>query len=248
VKIGLTAGLLRGRLRLAVLRRLAARADAVVGVSEEMAAEARDLLRVPAGRTVVIPNGRDAESYVPGPASDPPRLIFVGELNAAKRPDLFCQVVREVRDRGVSVEALVVGDGPLFGQLPSEEVELVGRRDDVPALLAGSDVLVFPGSRVEGMPGVLIEAGLCGLPVVTTDVPGARAVVEDGVTGHVVAPDELADRVELLVRDPALRERMGEAARARCLDRFTIEASARRWRQLLGAAPEGAIDEALGVQ
>jgi glycosyltransferase involved in cell wall biosynthesis len=249
LKIGLTKGLLRGRARLALLRAVARRADAVVGVSDEMVEEARELLGVPA---LLIPNGRDHESYIPGPGSDPPRAAFVGELNAAKRPDLFCDVIREVRGRGTSLDAVVVGDGPLRPRL--EGVEVLGRRDDVPALLAGSDLLVFTGSGVEGMPGVLIEAGLCGLPAVTTDVPGARSVMADGVTGFVAADRPgLVEHVDRLARDADLRRRMGAAARERCLERFTMEASARQWQALLealprGASPERAVREALGVQ
>jgi glycosyltransferase involved in cell wall biosynthesis len=218
-------------------------------VSEEMVEEARELLGVPA---LLIPNGRDHEQYVPGPGADPPRAVFVGELNPAKRPELFCDVVREVRGHGTQLDAIVVGDGPLRPRLRG--VELLGRRDDVPDVLAGSDLLVFTGKGIEGMPGVLIEAGLCGLPVVTTDVPGARSVVEDGVTGFVVAdPVELVEHVDRLARDAELRRRMGAAGRERCLERFTVEASARRWRALLdalpgGTPPERAVHEALGVQ
>jgi glycosyltransferase involved in cell wall biosynthesis len=246
LKIGLTRGLLRGRARLTFLRAIARRADAVVGVSEEMVEEARELLGVPA---LLIPNGRDHETYVPGPGSDPPRAAFVGELNEAKRPDLFCAVVRQV---DAPLEGVVVGDGPLRDRL--EGVDLLGRREDVPDVLAGCDLFVFTGKGVEGMPGVLIEAGLCGLPTVTTDVPGARSVVEDGVTGFVSADwTGLVQHVERLARDPELRRRMGAAARQRCLERFTMQASARQWRALLealprGTPPERAIHEALGVQ
>jgi glycosyltransferase involved in cell wall biosynthesis len=83
---------------------------------------------------------------------------------------------------------------------------------------------------------VLIEAGLAGLPVVTTDVPGARDVVVDGVTGRIVAVDDeggLADAVESLLVDPASRASMGQAARERCLSEFSLDASARAWERVL---------------
>jgi glycosyltransferase involved in cell wall biosynthesis len=85
------------------------------------------------------------------------------------------------------------------------------------------------------MPGVLIEAGLCGLPAVTTAVPGAATVVEDGVTGFVVDVDDrdaLIERAGRLAADADLRARMGSAARARCVQRFSIQTSARRWQAL----------------
>jgi glycosyltransferase involved in cell wall biosynthesis len=266
LKIGLTRPLLRGRLQLALLRAAARRADTVVCVSQEMAEEAKELLRLPASRVTCIPNGRDPEAYRPGPPRPPeamPKLAWVGQLNRAKRPEAFCAAVRALRDRGRSLEAVMVGDGPLLDSLRpaagSAGVELLGRRDDVPEILAASDLLVFTGGKTEGMPGVLIEAGMCGIPAVTTEVPGARAVVEDSVTGFVVGIDEatpLAERVDRLLGDAALRQRMGAAARERCLQRFSIAASARRWQELIdslgkragSAAPEGAIDEPLGVE
>jgi glycosyltransferase involved in cell wall biosynthesis len=266
LKIGLTGPLLRGRVQLALLRAAARRAEAVVCVSQEMAEEARELLRLPASRVACIPNARDPRAYRPGPprpAEAVPKLAWVGQLNRAKRPEAFCAAVHALRDRGRSLEAVMVGDGPLLDSLRasagSAGVELLGRQDDVPAILAGSDLLVFSGGETEGMPGVLIEAGMCGIPAVTTEVPGARAVVEDGVTGFVVGIGEapaLAERVDRLLGDIALRRRMGAAARERCERRFSITASASGWQELIdslgerarGTAPEGAIDEALGVE
>ncbi len=83
------------------------------------------------------------------------------------------------------------------------------------------------------MPGVLIEAGLAGLPVVTTDVPGARDVIDDGTTGSVVPIgdfDGLVAATAALVDDPARRARLGAAARARCEARFGLDASVQQWR------------------
>jgi glycosyltransferase involved in cell wall biosynthesis len=88
------------------------------------------------------------------------------------------------------------------------------------------------------MPGVLIEGGLAGLPVVTTRVPGAADVVEDGDTGFVVPVDDLpaiVDACRTLVRDPDLRARFGAAARARCEREFSLEASIDKWRELLSS-------------
>ena len=99
------------------------------------------------------------------------------------------------------------------------------------------DIFVFTSVAAgEGMPGVLIEAGLASLPVVTTLVPGAEDVVEDGTTGFIVGVDDLAalvDATRRLVDDRELRERMGSATRRRCEDRFSLEESARQWHDLL---------------
>src|SRR5262249_47145948 len=156
-------------------------------------------------------NGRDVDRYTPriGARRDGPvRLAFVGHLTATKRPERFFDLVRAVRARGVDVQAVIAGDGPLLDDVKrsgeAEGVDVLGRVDDVPAVLATSDVFVFTSvAQGEGMPGVLIEAGLSGLPTVTTDVPGAGSVVEDGVTGFVVAIDDfvaLTERTLTLVR------------------------------------------------
>ncbi len=243
LKIGLTGVRLRSRLQGRLYSALAGRADAVVAVSDEMVEEARRLLRLPAERVIAIPNGRDPGLYRPGATrseGEPIRLAFVGHLTEAKRPEVFCDTVRSLGRRGLTVDAVLIGDGPLLESIAPRAraagVTVLGRRTDVAALLAGCDALLFTGTAWEGMPGVLIEAGLCGLPAVTTDVPGAREVVRDGVTGFVVGLDDrdaMVDRTAQLVMDRRLRERMGAAARERCLEHFTIHAGARRWQAVL---------------
>jgi len=105
------------------------------------------------------------------------------------------------------------------------DVEFVGQVDDMPDFLAGLDVFVLPSYR-EGLSRSLIEAGACGLPAVTTDVPGCRDVVRDGENGLLVPARDtgaLADAIARLVLDAALRERMGERARAVVVEGFSNE-------------------------
>jgi glycosyltransferase involved in cell wall biosynthesis len=83
---------------------------------------------------------------------------------------------------------------------------------------------------------VLIEAGLTGLPVVATAVPGVRTIVDDGVSGVVVAADDGAGMVAAtarLVAEPDLRRAMGVEARRRCQARFSLEAVAACWLSFL---------------
>lgn len=225
-------------------RLLVRRAAVTIVVSEETAHEARQLLGLPASRVVLAPNGRDPQRYRPdpeGPGRMPPRLAFVGRLTPTKGPGRFLDVVERLREQGVEVEALVVGDGPVAERVAARAaplgVEVLGRREDVAEVLRRVDVLVFPGDpEGEGMPGVLIEAGLTGLPVVSTAVSGATTVIDHGVTGLVVPvsdQDGLVAAVADLALDPARRVEMGAAARRRCLEHFTLEASAARWRQVI---------------
>jgi glycosyltransferase involved in cell wall biosynthesis len=87
----------------------------------------------------------------------------------------------------------------------------------------------------EGMPGVLIEAGLSGLPTVSTRVPGVASVLCDGRTGLVTAgsPASMAAAVATLLDDPERRSAMGASARIRCESEFGLDRMADRWRTVL---------------
>ena len=194
-------------------------------------------------RAVMIPNGRDPSQYRPRSdraASADATLIFVGALTSQKRPDRFVEVVRSLHAEGRAAHGLIVGDGPLAGDLAvlaaDQGIELLGPRSDVPELLRRSDVFVFTSLPTgEGMPGVLIEAGLSGLPSVSTPVPGATTVLSNGLTGVIVddSVDAMAAAVGQLLDDPERRAAMGAAARSRCASAFTLEQMAQRWRAAL---------------
>jgi len=224
-------------------RRIMARADLVVAVGEEVLAECTGRFRVAPQRVAMIPYGRDPSQYSPrsgGSVTATATLIFVGALTPQKQPDRFIEVVRCLRAEGRSVHALIVGDGPLAGSLAplaaAEGVDFLGARSDVSDLLSRSDVFVFPSRFAgEGLPGVLIEAGLSGLPTVSTPVPGAATVLCDGQTGLIVDDSvaALAEAVGQLLDDPDRRTAMGAAARRRCESTFTLDLMAERWRDAL---------------
>jgi glycosyltransferase involved in cell wall biosynthesis len=225
-------------------RRLMARADLVVAVGDEVLDECILRFGVSTHRAVVIPNGRDSAQFHPRSAPAEPAevatLIFVGAMTPQKQPDRFVEVVGRLRAEGRSFRAMLVGDGPLVGELTGVAaacgVELLGSRSDVPELLRRSDVLVFTSRPTgEGMPGVLIEAGLSGLPAVATPVPGAASVLADGCTGIIVEDSvgSLLEAVDQLIDDPARRAAMGAAARSRCESEFGLDLMAERWRAAL---------------
>ena len=108
------------------------------------------------------------------------------------------------------------------------EVRFLGHRDDAPEILAAADVFVFP-SLYEGLGGALIEAMALGLPVVASDLPAIREVVEAGRSAVLVPPGSsqaLAAAVGVLMADPQLRRTMGERGRQIFRERFTLERSA----------------------
>jgi glycosyltransferase involved in cell wall biosynthesis len=224
-------------------RFLASRADAIAAEGSEVASECIERFGLPAERVIVAPNGRDPSVFRPATygRSGPPTLAFVGALTDGKRPDRFIDLVADLRADGHDVRALIIGDGPRRASLEeparSAEVEMLGPRSDVAEQLRSADIFVFPSApEGEGMPGVLIEAGLSGLPVVATAVPGVTSVVGDGETGLVVDVDNrpaLAAAVARLIEDPELRATLGAAARARCERLFTVDAVSEVWLELL---------------
>jgi glycosyltransferase involved in cell wall biosynthesis len=242
--IGTYAGPRDRRLQVCLWRFLTGRADRVAACGEEVRSECTSLLGVPPARVFLTANGRDPAVFFPrepGAVPTQPTVVFVGALTAGKRPDRFIDVVAALRARGIQLRAKVIGDGPLYEELigPAKAVgvEMLGARSDVAALLRQADLLMFPSLPAgEGMPGVLIEAGLCGLPVVATAVPGVSTIVADGETGLVAATDDLGGLVDAMARlleDHGARATMGQAARARCVERFSLSVVADRWLTIL---------------
>lgn len=255
--IGTYSGRQARNLRLTAWRTLTARADAVAACGPETLEECASLLAVPRAKLSLVYNGRDPEVFRPRRARDrsadaDPLILFVGALTAGKRPDRFVEAAAALRARGDVFRVQVVGDGALRTSLGEAAelagVELLGARDDVPALMRGADLLVFPSlPEGEGMPGVLIEAALSGVPVVATAVPGVSTIVEDGVTGSVVPIDDfdaLVDATSALLADPDRRTVMAKAARRHAESRFSMAAVGARWlRALAPLLPAGAAED-----
>ncbi len=231
------------RAKVTVWRALMRRATVVAAEGDEVLEQCAQLLGVPRRRLVLAPNGRDPEEFHPATpdTSAVPTVAFVGALTESKRPDMFVDVIGTLRHRGLELHAEMCGGGPAADALSEAAtaagVELLGFRSDVAEVLRGTDVMLFPSRPTgEGMPGVLIEAGLSAVPVVATDVPGVKMIVADGETGVVIAVDDvaaMADATARLIGDPELRQRMGAAARRRCVTHFSLDAVASCWEAII---------------
>ncbi len=155
----------------------------------------------------------------------------VGRLAYQKAPEDFLAALRALRRPGVV--GVWVGGGELAGRLarlaaaqPEAPVILTGERDDVPALVPAFDVFMLP-SRYEGLPTAVVEAMLCGVPVVATAVNAVGDLVVPGETGLLVPPqrpDLLAGAVRALLDSPADAARMAAVARARLGTRYSLPA------------------------
>jgi len=118
-----------------------------------------------------------------------------------------------------------------------EVVHVLGERSDVPDLIAAADVVCLTSS-FEGLPMTVLEAMALSRPVVATRVGGIPDAVTDGRTGRLVPPgdtDAFAEALIELARVPALRRTMGEAASVDYRERYTLEAMAERYGEVLGA-------------
>lgn len=157
------------------------------------------------------------------PQKDYPTFLAAAALVAAAVDDVDFLVVGEGRqDASLREEAARLGIAP--------RVRFTGVRHDVPALLGAVDVLALT-SRFEGLPNVVIEAMATGAVAVATDVGGARELVVPGETGCIVPvarPDAVAQAILGLLAAPAEAMRLAVAARARIVERFTMDAMVRR--------------------
>ncbi len=122
-------------------------------------------------------------------------------------------------------------------------VQLLGHRDDLPDVMAAGDVFVFP-SLYEGLGGVLIEAMALGLPIVTSDLPATREVVEPGRNADLVPPGSpraIAEAIDRLLEEPARRQAYAYRSRHIFEQRFTLDhAVGRMWELFEGVAARGA--------
>ena len=215
----------------------------MVHVSESQAAEARALGLAPAGRTRVIVNGIDA-AFVRAAAARAPIsramltlrpdalvLATVARFDPVKRLEVLVRALPLLVARVPEAQLLIVGDGPEREALralarrlaPGDRVVFAGAIPDAARVLPLVDLYVT-ASRREGLPLAVLEAMACGLPVLATEAPGHVDAVEPEVTGRLVPVDDapgLAAAAALLLRDPALRARMGRAGRERVEQRFS---------------------------
>lgn len=167
---------------------------------------------------------------------DVPVVAFLGALSSEKRVDVLIDAVALLPPPTI---LLLAGDGPLrptleerAGRALGSRARFVGTVADPVGLLAAADVLALT-SDTEGLPGVCIEAGLLGLPVVATDVGFVADIVEPGVSGYLVGPGDPAGTAAALLDALAQRDRLGAAGRHRCAADYSLDTVVRRWDGLL---------------
>lgn len=186
----------------------------------------------------LIPNGVDITRFNPCRAGNPideqnQIVVCVSRLSYEKGIDVLLQAWYQVHKQLPQAKLIIVGPGLLQSQLEhmakalgiAESVEFAGFQSDIPAQFRRGGLAVLP-SRVEGMPVALLEAMACGLPCVATCVSGSEDIIQHGVNGLLVEPEDyesMAEALLALLRDPLLAKKYGDAARRRIEQHYSLE-------------------------
>ncbi len=185
---------------------------------------------MPPGLTIgTLPEKSQSQQFFGLPSSQL-QCAFIGRVTQIKRPDRFLDVVSELKRRRVELNFLIVGDGELLEacriRIANESlpVAVLGWQSDIERVLSASDMVVLTSDN-EGTPISLIQAGMAGLPVVTTRVGSVPEVVLDGVTGMItsLSVQDIADALEKLVIDKGLRAKLGAAAQIYTSANFSLQ-------------------------
>lgn len=191
----------------------------------------------------LIPNGVDSTHFHPVPTStssgDRPRVVVcVSMLRYEKGIDVLLQAWRLVQEQlaqSSQAQLIIVGDGPLREQFEcmakalgiAGSVEFVGLQSNVLIQFHRGNLAVLP-SRFEGMPNAVLEAMACGLPCVATRVSGSEDIIQHGINGLLVEPQDyenMAKALLTLLCDPVLAKKYGHAARIRIEQHYSLQRS-----------------------
>jgi phosphatidyl-myo-inositol dimannoside synthase len=246
-----------------LLRRIGEGTDTLTYLGEYTRSRiARALTQQAAARMRQLPPGVDEKTFHPGSGGDAvraklgltecPVIVCVSRLVPRKGQDTLIRAMPRILADVPDAVLLIVGGGPYRGELEklAASMDVAGSVrftgavpwDELPAHYGAGDVFAMPcrtrrgGLDVEGLGIVYLEASATGLPVVAGDSGGAPDAVLDGETGWIVrggVPEEAADRITALLKDPGLRARMGERGREWVVERWRWDLLAERLRELL---------------
>lgn len=180
-----------------------------------------------------------------GIAPEAPLVGFIGRLSAEKGPEVFIRTALHLHQRFPQARFVLIGDGPQRAELAALVLRhglqscvcFAGQHSDMAGCYRELDIVVN-SSWTEALPLALMEALASGVPVVATRVGGVPELVAHGLTGYLAAPGDhegLAAHLALLLAEPALRWRLGMAARRWAVERLELDESVRRTGELLEA-------------
>ena len=182
--------------------------------------------------------GVDTRVFAPAPEpAGPVCVVLAARMLWDKGVGEFVEAARLIRQAGIQARFALVGDpdndnpasvpeATLRSWHGQDGIEWWGRRDDMPSVYHAAHIACLPSYYREGLPKVLLEAAACGRPLITTDAPGCREVVQDGDNGILVTPRDaqsLARAIGKLIEDEKLRRTMGKRGREIILKDFSSE-------------------------
>ncbi len=219
-------------------------ADLIISLSQHCASEV-EFVGVPRDNVRVTYFGVDTNHFHPkldGTAlrreyglGDVPIILFIGQVRLRKGPQVILEAMPSILRHHPTTMYVVVGpDYGIADQLKrraaelgiSDHVLIVGGRpqQELPAFYAACDIFVFPTcTPIECLGLSMIQAMSCGKPVVGSRINGIPEVIVDGETGFLTEPNDpiqASEKIALLLQDGALRRTMGDAGRARAVERF----------------------------
>jgi glycosyltransferase involved in cell wall biosynthesis len=172
-------------------------------------------------------------------------VTYIGRLSREKQPDHFLRLASKLKHRS-DLFFLLVGDGPLR-DIVEAEIKQLGLQEhlrwykmvspeQIPEILAGTDLMVLT-SEVEGFPMVVLEALAMGVPVISYDVGDVRSVVQSGVNGFIIPPQQhelLVQKVSEVLSDESMLEGLRKRARVVLIERgFTLERMIKQYQEVL---------------
>lgn len=226
-----------------------------VANSEQGRRSAIDVIGLPEKNVRLVPNGIDidpfSETYKEirvsvrnefGFSADEFVIGVLAQLRPAKRHDLLLEAIADALNANPNLRLLIVGGGEceqaLRGQAAALQIEdsviFAGYRSDARRILRGLDAFTLP-SDVEGIPVSVMEAMEASLPIIATRVGGVPDLIEDGASGCLIDPgevDALSENILRIASDAGLRIQLGQAARERVAQEFSVQRMARRFEEL----------------
>ena len=191
----------------------------------------------PIKSVIIKGSGVDLDEFKSTPLPEGrPVISMISRLQEDKGVKEFARAAQMIKERKIEADFWLIGDTDssypspiLIEDLQEWEnkgfLSVLGYRKDINILIGNSNIIVLPSYR-EGLPKVLLEAAACGRPVITTDVPGCRAAIEEGKTGLLVPPRDslsLADKIEYLLGNKELLKKMGNAGRKLAEEHFSLD-------------------------
>ncbi|MEJ1157419.1 glycosyltransferase family 4 protein [Prosthecomicrobium sp. N25] len=228
------------RIASGLLKAALARLDAIVFQNPD---DPADLIRLGVMNpdlptTIVNGSGVDLDHFAVSPLPPEPRFVMVGRVIADKGVVEYIEAARAIRAAHPEARFQLVGPietghstlpkGLLESAVADGVIDYPGETRDVRPAVAAASVFVLPSYR-EGTPRAVLEAMSMGRPIITTDAPGCREPILDGVNGFMVPVRDvpaLTDAMAKLIRDPELRARMGRESRRIAEERYEAKAVA----------------------